>query len=53
MKNEENRLANYEALKAYIEDHHHLPPKKCATRGEISTQLVQIRPQDHQGRNVR
>lgn len=26
-KNEENWLANYEALKAYIDEHHHLPPK--------------------------
>lgn len=26
-KNEEKWLASYEALKAYIEEHHHLPPK--------------------------
>ena len=27
MKNDENCLANYEALKTYIEEHHHLPDK--------------------------
>lgn len=27
IKNDEKWLANYEALKAYIEEHHHLPPK--------------------------
>lgn len=27
MKNSENWLANYEALKAYIAEHHHLPDK--------------------------
>ena len=26
-KNEEKWMANYEALKAYIDEHHHLPPK--------------------------
>lgn len=26
-KNNENWVANYEALKAYIEEHHHLPAK--------------------------
>lgn len=26
-KNDEKWLANYDALKAYIDDHHHLPPK--------------------------
>ena len=26
-KNDEKWLANYEALKAYIDEHHHLPPK--------------------------
>lgn len=26
-RNEDKWLANYEALKAYIEDHHHLPAK--------------------------
>lgn len=26
-KNDENWLANYEALKSYIDEHHHLPPK--------------------------
>ena len=28
-KNEEKCLANYEALKAYIEEHHHLPAKNA------------------------
>lgn len=28
-KNEEKWLANYEALKAYIDEHHHLPPKNA------------------------
>ena len=28
-KNDEKWLANYEALKAYIEEHHHLPPKNA------------------------
>ena len=28
-KNEDNWLANYEALKAYIDEHHHLPPKNA------------------------
>ena len=26
-KNDEKWMANYEALKAYIDEHHHLPPK--------------------------
>lgn len=33
MKNEEKWLSNFEALKAYIDDHHHLPPKS-ATDGK-------------------
>lgn len=28
-KNDENWLANYEALKAYVDEHHHLPPKNA------------------------
>lgn len=28
-KNDEKWLANYEALKAYIDEHHHLPPKNA------------------------
>lgn len=28
-KNEERWLENYEALKAYIDEHHHLPPKNA------------------------
>ena len=27
MKNDEKWLANYDALKTYIEEHHHLPDK--------------------------
>lgn len=29
MKNDEKWMANYEALKAYIDEHHHLPPKNA------------------------
>ena len=29
MKNDEKWLANYEAQKAYIEEHYHLPPKNA------------------------
>lgn len=29
MKNEDKWLSNYEALKAYIDEHHHLPPKNA------------------------
>ena len=29
MKNDTKWLANYEALKAYIDEHHHLPPKNA------------------------
>lgn len=29
MKNDEKWIANYEALKAYIDEHHHLPPKNA------------------------
>lgn len=28
-KNEEKWLANYEELKTYIDEHHHLPPKNA------------------------
>lgn len=28
-KNDEKGMANYEALKAYIDDDHHLPPKNA------------------------
>lgn len=28
-KNDENWRVNYEALKAYIDEHHHLPPKNA------------------------
>lgn len=33
MKNDEKWLANYEALRTYIDEHHHLPPKS-ATDGK-------------------
>lgn len=36
-KNDEKWLANYEALKAYIDEHHHLPDKhKVENRGLLS-----------------
>lgn len=36
-KNEENWMANYEALKAYINEHHHLPDKhKVENRGLLN-----------------
>lgn len=28
-RNDEKWMANYEALKAYIKEHHHLPPKNA------------------------
>ena len=37
MKNDENCLANYEALKEYIDEHHHLPDKhKVENRGLLN-----------------
>lgn len=37
VKNDERWLANYEALKAYIAEHHHLPDKhKAENRGLLS-----------------
>ena len=37
MKNDENCLANYEALKTYIEEHHHLPDThKVENRGLLN-----------------
>ena len=37
MKNDENCLANYEALKTYIDEHHHLPDKhKVENRGLLN-----------------
>ena len=37
MKNDENCLANYEALKTYIEEHHHLPDKhRVENRGLLN-----------------
>lgn len=36
-KNEENWYANYQALKAYIDEHHHLPDKHVVeNRGLLS-----------------
>ena len=35
MKNDENCLANYEALKTYIEEHHHLPDKHRVENREL------------------
>ena len=36
-KNDEKWLANYEALMAYIDEHHHLPDKhKVENRGLLS-----------------
>ena len=37
MKNDENCLANYESLKTYIDEHHHLPDKhKVENRGLLN-----------------
>ena len=37
MKNEENWITNYEALKTYIEEHHHLPDKhRVENRGLLN-----------------
>ena len=36
-KNDEKWMANYEALKAYIDEHHHLPDKhKVENRGLLN-----------------
>ena len=36
-KNDENWITNYEALKAYIDEHHHLPDKhKVENRGLLN-----------------
>ena len=35
MKNDENCLANYEALKTYIEEHHLCPPKHTSLRNQV------------------
>lgn len=44
MKNEEKWLANYEALKAYIEEHHNLPDKhKIENRGLLSWWKYQMK----------
>lgn len=43
-KNEENWLANYEALKAYIDEHHHLPDKHKETdRNKLSWWKYQMK----------
>ena len=37
MKNDEKWLANYDALKTYIEEHHHLPDKhRVENRGLLN-----------------
>lgn len=37
MKNEENWITNYEALKTYIDEHHHLPDKhRVENRGLLN-----------------
>ena len=44
MSNEEKWLANYEALKAYIDEHHHLPDKhKVEDRGKLSWWKYQMK----------
>ena len=43
-KNDEKWLANYEALKAYIDEHHHLPDKhKVENRGLLP--CLKMRPE--------
>lgn len=43
-KNDEKWLANYEALKAYIDEHHHLPDKhKIDNRGLLSWWKYQMK----------
>lgn len=43
-KNEEKWMANYEALKAYIDEHHHLPDKhKVENRGLLSWWKYQMK----------
>lgn len=43
-KNDEKWLANYEALKAYIDEHHHLPDKhKIENRGLLSWWKYQMK----------
>lgn len=44
MKNEENWIANYEALKTYIEEHHHLLDKhKEENRGLLNWWKYQMK----------
>lgn len=43
-KNDENWIANYEALKAYIDENHHLPDKhKVENRGLLSWWKYQMK----------
>lgn len=43
-KNDEKWLANYEALMAYIDEHHHLPDKhKIENRGLLSWWKYQMK----------
>lgn len=44
MKNNEKWMANYEALKAYIDEHHHLPDKhRVEFRGLLSWWKYQMK----------
>ena len=48
MKNDEKWLLNYEALKAYIEEHHHLPDKhKVENRSLLSWWKYQMKVLRH------
>ena len=43
-KSEENWITNYEALKTYIDEHHHLPDKhKVENRGLLSWWKYQMK----------
>lgn len=43
-KNEENWIANYEALKSYIDEHHHLPDKHKETdRNKLNCWTYQMK----------
>lgn len=47
-KNDEKWMANYEALKAYIDEHHHLPDKhKVENRGLLSWWKYQMKVLRH------
>ena len=48
-KNEENWLANYEALKEYIDEHHHLPSKDAPLGAEIRPRLDEVLKEADEG----